>query len=57
MPAVLVTAASVQDSVAGAALINQFADEQPAVRTIRVDGGYREHAAAVGIDMRIVQRP
>nr|WP_225991501.1 transposase [Actinomadura montaniterrae] len=63
--AVLVTAASVQDSVqdsvAGTTLINQIAGRQPALRTIWVDGGYRqhpvEHAAALGIDMQIVQRP
>ncbi|MWA07637.1 IS5 family transposase [Actinomadura sp. LD22] len=61
LPAVLVTAASVQDSVAGTTLINQIAGQQPALRTIWVDGGYRqhlvEHAAAIGIDMQIVQRP
>ena len=52
--AVLVTAASVQDSIAGTTLINQIAGRQPALRAIWVDGGYRqhlvEHAAAVGIE-------
>ncbi|WP_149181495.1 IS5 family transposase, partial [Streptomyces sp. TRM49041] len=58
--AVLVTAASVQDSDAGRILIEQVAAEHPAVRKTWVDGGYRrhlvEHAAALGIDMEIVQR-
>ncbi|MEV0663800.1 IS5 family transposase [Actinomadura luteofluorescens] len=57
---VLVTAASVQDSVAGATLIEQIATHHPSVRTTWVDGGYRqhlvEHAATLGIDMQIVQR-
>ncbi|NEA21950.1 IS5 family transposase [Actinomadura bangladeshensis] len=57
---VLVTAASVQDSVAGTTLIDQIATHHPSVRTTWVDGGYRqhlvEHAATRGIDMQIVQR-
>ncbi|WP_405609027.1 IS5 family transposase [Streptomyces sp. NBC_00076] len=58
--AVLVTAASVQDSVAGRALIEKVAAEHPTVRKTWVDGGYRqhlvEHAATLGIDMHIVRR-
>lgn len=41
--AVLVTAASVQDSVAGTRLIDQVAAEHPTVRKVWVDGGYRQH--------------
>ncbi|MFE9483905.1 IS5 family transposase [Streptomyces spororaveus] len=58
--AVMVTAASVQDSIAGQTLIERVAAEHPAVRKTWVDGGYRqhlvEHAATLGIDMRIVRR-
>ncbi|MFI6056575.1 IS5 family transposase [Streptomyces violascens] len=58
--AVLVTAASVQDSVAGTRLIDQVAANHPRIRKVWVDGGYRqhlvEHAATLGIDMEIVQR-
>ncbi|MGW2571654.1 IS5 family transposase [Streptomyces sp. NPDC001537] len=58
--AVLVTAASVQDSTAGTQLIDQVAAAHPTVRKVWVDGGYRqhlvEHAATLGIDMEIVQR-
>ncbi|WP_405475704.1 IS5 family transposase [Streptomyces sp. NBC_00009] len=57
---VLVTAASVQDSIAGQTLIERIATEHPAVRKTWVDGGYRqhlvEHAATLGIDMHIVRR-
>lgn len=57
---VLVTAASVQDSVAGSQLVERIAAEHPTVRKTWVDGGYRqhlvEHAASLGIDMEIVQR-
>ncbi|MFD7731290.1 IS5 family transposase [Kitasatospora phosalacinea] len=56
----LVTAASVQDSIAGQTLIERVAAEHPAVRKTWVDGGYRqhlvEHAATLGIDMHIVRR-
>ncbi|MFC9978163.1 IS5 family transposase [Spirillospora sp. NPDC127200] len=59
--AVLVTAASVQDSIAGTTLIDCIAADHPHIRTTWVDGGYRahlvEHAATRGIDMQIVQRP
>jgi transposase len=58
--AVLVTAASVQDSAASAHLIDHVAATHSTVRKVWVDGGYRrhlvEHAAALGIDMEIVQR-
>ncbi|MFE5681478.1 IS5 family transposase [Streptomyces erythrochromogenes] len=57
---VLVTAASVQDSIAGRTLIERVAVDHPTVRKTWVDGGYRqhlvEHAAALGIDMHIVRR-
>ncbi|GAB2888087.1 IS5-like element ISSco3 family transposase [Streptomyces mayteni] len=57
---VLVTAASVQDSVAGTRLIDHVAANHPGIHKVWVDGGYRqhlvEHAAALGIDMQIVQR-
>ncbi|MEU1668438.1 transposase [Streptomyces sparsogenes] len=58
--AVLVTAASVQDFVAGTHLVDQVATAHTSVRKVWVDGGYRqhlvEHAARLGIDMEIVQR-
>ena len=58
--AVLVTAASVQDSVAGALLLDQVATQNPGIRKMWVDGGYRqhlvEHAATLGIDMEITAR-
>ncbi|WP_053847072.1 IS5 family transposase [Streptomyces sp. NRRL B-24085] len=58
--AVLVTAAGVQDSTAGRPLLEQAAADHPTLRKVWVDGGYRkhfvEHAAALGIDLEIVQR-
>ncbi|MFI1370062.1 IS5 family transposase [Streptomyces griseochromogenes] len=58
--AVLVTAASVQDSAAGTHLVDQVAASHPVIRKVWVDGGYRqhlvEHAATLGINMEIVQR-
>ncbi|MFF2810350.1 IS5 family transposase [Streptomyces sp. NPDC058000] len=58
--AVVVTAASVQDSVAGTHLVNAVAAAHPTIRKVWVDGGYRqhlvEHAARLGIDVEIVQR-
>ncbi|MET9973191.1 IS5 family transposase [Streptomyces sp. NPDC006356] len=58
--AVLVTAAGVQDSTAGRTLLEQAATDHPTLRKVWVDGGYRkhfvEHAAALGIDLEIVQR-
>ncbi|MEV5012738.1 IS5 family transposase [Streptomyces sp. NPDC055692] len=54
------SAASVQDSVAGAQLVDQVAAAHPTIRRVWVDGGYRrnlvEYAARLGIDMEIVQR-
>jgi hypothetical protein len=50
----LLTAASVQGSVAGRSLVEQVAAEYPSVRKTWVDGGYRqhlvEHAATLGIE-------
>ncbi|MFH9826364.1 IS5 family transposase [Streptomyces bobili] len=58
--AVLVTAASVQGSAAGARRLGQVAADHPTVRKVWVDGGYRkhfvEHAATLGVDLEIVQR-
>ncbi|WP_437079190.1 IS5 family transposase [Streptomyces sp. enrichment culture] len=58
--AVLVTAAGVQDSDAGRALVEHIAAEHPTVRKTWGDGDYRQylvaHAATLGIDMEIVQR-
>ncbi|EOY50992.1 Mobile element protein [Streptomyces lividans 1326] len=58
--AVLVTAASVQDSAAGARLLDQVAADHPGTRKAWGDGGYRqhlvEHAATLGIDMEITAR-
>jgi hypothetical protein len=58
--AVLVTAAGVQDSTVGRTLFEQAATDHPTLRKVWVDGGYRkhfaEHAAALGIDLEIVQR-
>ncbi|WP_120728182.1 IS5 family transposase [Streptomyces hundungensis] len=58
--AVLVTAASVQDSVAGTQLLDQVSAEHSSIRKVWVDGGYRqhfvEHAATLGIDMEITAR-
>ncbi|MFC8247609.1 IS5 family transposase [Streptomyces chartreusis] len=58
--AVLVTAASVQDSNAGTRLLDQVAADHPTIRKAWVDGGYRkhfvEHAATLGIDMEINAR-
>ncbi len=58
--AVLVTAASVQDSTAGTRLLDRVAADHPTIRKTWVDGGYRkhfvEHAAALGIDMEITVR-
>ncbi|MEU8764138.1 IS5 family transposase [Streptomyces sp. NPDC048659] len=58
--AVLVTAASVQDSNAGTRLLDQVAADHPTMCETWVDGGYRkhlvEHAATLGIDMEITAR-
>lgn len=58
--AVLVTAASVQDSVAGTQLLDRVATDHPGIRKVWVDGGYRQHlveyAATLGIDMEVTTR-
>jgi hypothetical protein len=58
--AVLVTAAGVQDSVAGTQLLDQVTATHTSNRKVWVDGGYRkhlvEHAAILGIDMETTQR-
>jgi transposase len=58
--ALLVTAASVQASIAGTQLVDQVATTHPTIREVWVDGGYRqhlvEHAARLDIDMDILQR-
>ncbi|MGW4985469.1 IS5 family transposase [Streptomyces mirabilis] len=60
LPAVPVTAASVQDSVAGTRFLDQVAADHPGIRKVWVDGRYRqhlvEHAATLGIDMETTQR-
>ena len=58
--AVLVTAASGQDSAVGPPLVDPVAAAHPAIRHVGVDDGDREHlvehAATLGIDMENVQR-
>ncbi len=52
----LVTAASVQDSAAGARLLDQVTADHPGIRKVWVDGYRRhlvEHAAVLGIDLEI----
>ncbi|MEV0115313.1 IS5 family transposase [Streptomyces sp. NPDC050844] len=60
LQAVLVTAASVQDSVASTHLLDQVAATHPGLRKVWVDGGYRKHlveqATALVINMEIVER-
>ncbi|WP_410540494.1 hypothetical protein [Streptomyces sp. KL2] len=60
LAAVLVTAASVQDSDAGRILAEQAAAERPSVRRTWADGGHRrhlaEHAATLGVDPETVRR-
>ncbi|MFI1255291.1 IS5 family transposase [Streptomyces netropsis] len=57
---VLVTAASIQDSVAGERLLNRLAADHPSMRKGWADRGYREylvdHAARLGIDLEVVRR-
>lgn len=59
--AVLVTEASVQDSAAGQTPLDQVAATHPTIRKVWGDGSYRkhfvEHAAILGLDLEIVQRP
>lgn len=56
----LVTAASVQDSVAGTALLDQVAANHPGIRKVWVDTVYRQHliahAATFCIAMEITAR-
>jgi transposase len=58
--AVIVTAASVPDTVAARALIGQVATSYPHIRKIWVDGGYQRSAietgAAHGIDVEVVSK-
>lgn len=60
MLTVLVTAASIQDSVAGERLVNRLAADHPGLREGWADRGYREylvdHAARLGIDLEVVRR-
>ncbi|CAL9649526.1 hypothetical protein SUDANB15_06558 [Streptomyces sp. enrichment culture] len=61
LSAMTVTAASVQDSVAGTDLINQVAAAHPTIRKVWEDGGCRqhlvEHAAALGIAQKTSNAP
>jgi hypothetical protein len=52
--AVLVTAASVQDSVAGQTLVERVVAEHPTVRKTWVDGGYRQHLVEHAATLRVV---
>jgi transposase len=58
--AVLVTAASVQDSTAGKKLLTSVAATHPTITKSWVDGGYNttvtEHGARLGIDVEVVHR-
>jgi transposase len=59
--AVLVTAASVQDSAGGEKILNTLAAEHSSVSTVWVDGGYNNtvirHGAQRGIAVQVVKRP
>ncbi len=59
--AVIVTAASVQDTAGGKQLLDQVAASQPKVTKAWVDGGYQNsvinHGARLGIDIEVVKRP
>ncbi|WP_369394637.1 IS5 family transposase [Streptomyces sp. CG1] len=59
--AVLVTPASVHDTVGGKLLLDDLAAAHPRVTKVRADGGYQSvifnHGAALGIDVEVVQRP
>lgn len=56
--AMVVTAASVQDSTAGRHLLDTVAAEHPSVAKVWADGGYnagfRTHGARLGIDVEVV---
>lgn len=57
---VIVTAASVQDSVDGQRVLDQLADMHPSVSKVWVDGGYNNsvlrHGARQGIQVDVVKR-
>jgi transposase len=59
--AVMVTAASVQDSTAGQQILDRIAVEHPSVSMAWVDGGYNNavvnHGARLGIQVEVVKRP
>jgi transposase len=58
---VVVTAASVQDSVGGKQVLNHLALKYPSASTTWVDGGYNNavvnHGALLGINVDVVKRP
>ncbi|MFB8235586.1 IS5 family transposase [Kitasatospora purpeofusca] len=58
--AVIVSAASVQDSAGGKRILDEVAAAQPAVAKVWVDGGYNNtvinHGAQLGIDVQVVKR-
>jgi len=59
--AVIVTAASIQDSLGGKQLLDHLAATHPSVSTVWVDGGYNNtvirHGAQQGIQVEVVKRP
>lgn len=59
--AVIVTAASMQDSLGGEQLLDQLADTHSSVPTAWVDGGYDNtvirHGAQQGIQVKVAKRP
>ncbi|MEV0375721.1 IS5 family transposase [Streptomyces sp. NPDC050636] len=59
--AVIVTAASVQDTAGGRHLLDNVASSHPQVAKVWVDGGYQSsvinHGARLGIDVEVVKRP
>jgi hypothetical protein len=58
---VVVTAASVQDSVGGTQVLDHLAMRHPTASAAWVDGGYNNavinHGALLGIDVDVVKRP
>ncbi|GHJ15890.1 transposase [Micromonospora sp. AKA38] len=59
--AVIVTAASVQDSAGGRHLLDTVSADHPTVSKAWVDGGYntavRAHGVRLGVDVEVVPRP
>jgi transposase len=57
---VIITAASIQDSAGGKAVLDQLADVHPTVTKSWVGGGYNSgvvaHGASKGIDVEVVRR-